>query len=244
MKKVPVFCVLMIALISGSCQKGNRPETVAPVHTSPVPDLPTLTLSHGQLVFLDYDGNRISGARVAGKRIVGNSGVEFDIEFPSNEPGSRTINYVSSGSGGRGNLIGFDISSFDQFALKFTLVSINGAAGSNTGRELAVGALIGPTAAGKLSHFVPVTLGSSSGQITLISSTPVNVDKIFQIGFHAHMVDPEKWASSGSKVTIRVEPVENATVRPWPHSVAPDKQPVAPDKQRRKLSRPMIQFPF
>ena len=217
MKNVTIVVfALTVALASGACQKDDRRGTAAPVQSSSVSDSRTLTLSADQLVFLDWDGKIASRAKIVRKRITGDSAVEFDIHFPSNRPGNRSIDYVSGGSGGRGSLIGFDVGSFEAFALKFTLVSVDGVAGSDMAQELAVGALIGPTAAGKLSVFTPITLGGASGRTTAVSSTPVDADTVQQIGFHAHMVNPERWSASGSDVTIRVEPVEDATVRPWP----------------------------
>ena len=216
MKNVTIIVIaLIMALAGGACQE-DRSAPVAPIQSSPVPDSPTLTLSADQLVFLDWHGKTTSRVRVLTKRVAGESAVEFDIHFASNEPGNRSIDYVSSGSGGRGRLIGFDMRSFEAFALRFTLVSIDGVAGSEATQELAVGALIGPTAAGKLTDFRPVTLGGSSGRTTAVSSTPVDVEAIHQIGFRAQMVNPERWSASGGKVTLRVEPVEGATVRPWP----------------------------
>ena len=207
---------LTMALAGGACQEEDRSAPVAPIQPSSVPDSPILTLSAEQLVYLDWHGKTASRARVLTKRVAGNSAVEFDIHFASNQPGNRSIEYVSSGSGGRGSLIGFDVGSFEAFALKFTLVSVDGVAGSDVTQELAVGALIGPTAAGKHSVFTPVTLGGASGRTTVIASTLVDADTIQRIGFHAHMVNPERWSPTGNKLTLRAEPVENATVRPWP----------------------------
>jgi len=210
---IVVFALIM-ALASGACQDEDRSAPVAPIQSSPVSDSSTLTLSADQLIFLDWYGQATSRVRVLTKRVAGESGVEFDIHFASNEPGYRSIDYVSSGSGGRGHLIGVDMSSFEAFALKFTLVSVDGVAGSEATQELAVGALIGPTAAGKLTEFTPVTLGGTSGQVAAVSSTLADGDKVQQIGFHAHMVNPDRWNPSGSDVTLRVEPVEGAAIRP------------------------------
>ncbi|MHC4355674.1 MAG: hypothetical protein ACYS0H_23490 [Planctomycetota bacterium] len=167
-------------------------------------------------MFLDWDGEVASGAKVVRKRIAGDSAVEFDIRFPSNEPGNRSIDYVSSGAGGRGSLIGFDVREYESFALSFTLVSIDGATGSDMTCELAVGAVIGPTAEGELSGYTPVTLGHAVGRTTAISRTPVGSGSIHEIGIHAHMVKPEDWSPSGSMVTIRVEPVQNASIHAGP----------------------------
>ena len=57
--------------------------------------------------------------------------------------------------------------------MRFTLVSIDGATGSDTTQELVVGALIGPTAEGRLSGYTPVTLSFASGRTTAVSTIPI-----------------------------------------------------------------------
>jgi hypothetical protein len=217
MKNVTILlCVLITALAAESCRRDDRSTTVVAAQPSLAPTSPTLTLSRSQLMFLDWDGEVASRAKVVRKRIVGDSAVEIDIHFPSNRPGNRSIDYVSSGVGGRGSLVGLDVREHKSFALRFTLVSIDGASGSDMTRELAVGAVIGPTAEGKYSGHTPVTLASAAGRITAISTTSVGAGDIYEIGVHAHMVKPEDWSPSGSMVTIRVEPVQNATIPAWP----------------------------
>jgi hypothetical protein len=218
MKNIAItICSLIIALISGSCQRNNHNTSIADGLPSQVQTSQTLTLSGNQLIFLDWDGGIPSGARVVRKRLVPDSGVEFDIHFPSNEPGYNTIDYVSSGVGGQGSLIGFEVSDYKVFSLNFTLVCIDGATGSNLSQELIVGALIGPTTDGRLSGYIPVTLSFASGRTTAVSSIPIfGIRKIYQIGIHTHLAKPENWNPTGSMVTIRVEPVENTPTPPWP----------------------------
>ncbi|UCE38600.1 MAG: hypothetical protein JSW00_05055 [Thermoplasmata archaeon] len=210
-------CVLAITFISGNCQRHERNTTIAEGLPSQVQTSQVLTLSGEQLIFLDWDGGISTGARVVRKRLVPDSGVEFDIHFRSDEFGYNTIDYVSSGVGGKGTLIGFDISDYKVFSLIFTLVSINGASGSNLPQELVVGAVIGPTVDGRLSGYIPETLSFSQGRTSAVSSISIfGVSKIHQIGIHAHMAKPENWGSSGNMVTIRVEPVKNIPIPPWP----------------------------
>ena len=210
MKNIAIpICGLIMALLSGSCQRNDHNTTVAEAISSQVQTSQTLTLSGNQLIFLDWDGGIPSGARVVRKRVVPDSGVEFDIHFPSNEPGYNSIDYVSSGAGGQGALVGFDVSEYKIFSLRFTLVSIDGATESDMAQELVVGAVIGPTAEGRLSGYMPVTLSFDSERTTAVSAIPIfGVSNIYQIGIHAHMTKPENWSSSGSMVTIRVGPVE------------------------------------
>lgn len=219
MKNIAIpICGLIIALTGGNCQRKDHNTTIIDeAQTSQVQTSQTLTLSGDQLIFLDWDGGIPTGARVVRKRLVPDSGVEFDIHFPSNEPGYNTIDYVSSGVGGQGSLIGFEISDYKLFSLRFTLVSIDGTTGPDLSQELVVGALIGPTADGRLSGYTPVTLSFASGRTTAVSSIPIfGVSKIYQIGIHAHLVKPENWNPTGTMVTIRVEPVENIPTPSWP----------------------------
>jgi hypothetical protein len=218
MKNIAIpMCGLIMALLSGSCQRNDHNTTVAEGLPSQVQTSQILTLSGNQLIFLDWVRGIPSGARVVRKRVVPDSSVEFDIHFPSNEPRYNSIDYVSSGVGGRGVLVGSDVSEYKVFSLRFTLVSIDGVTGSDMSQELVVGAIIGPTAEGRLSGYTPVTLSFASGRTTAVSSIPIfGVSKIYQIGFHAHMVKPENWSPSGSMVTIRVEPVENIPTPSWP----------------------------
>jgi len=219
MKNIAIpMCGLIVALIIGSCHRNDHNIPVSEAISSHVQNSQTLTLSGNQLILLDWDGGIPTGAKVVRKRLVSDSGAEFDIHFPSNEAGDNTIDYVSSGAGGRGTLIGFEIKDYKLFSLKFTLVSIDGETGSDLSQELVVGALIGPTTDGQLSGYTPVTLSFASGGATAVSSVPVlGVRKIYQIGFHAHLAKTENWNPSGSMVTIRVEPVEKTSTPPWPY---------------------------
>ena len=207
-----LISVLTLALVTGSCRQDKKSVTppLAIPATEPATDV--LTLSSSQLLFLDWDGPYASHAKVINKRPVGDSATEFDIRFPGNKPGNTTIDVISSGAGGRGRLIGYDVGAYKSFALKFTLVSINGEAGSDTTLTLTVGALIGPTIEGKVYTYTPVTLGGAAGQTTAISETPMGRRSLYHIGIHAHMVEPENWDPAGSTVTIRVEPVKNGTI--------------------------------
>jgi hypothetical protein len=210
MKNIVIsICVLAITFISGNCKRRARNTSIAEGLPSQVQSSQVLTLSGDQLIFLDWDGGISIGARVVRKRLVPDSGVEFDIHFRSNESGYNSIDYVSSGAGGQGALVGFDVSEYKVFSLRFSLVSIDGATDPDLPQELVVGAVIGPTAEGRLSGYTPVTLGFASGRQMAVSSIPIfGVSKIYQIGIHAHMAKPENWSPSGSMVTIRVEPVD------------------------------------
>jgi len=211
-----LVCVLALLFCESGCRNSSKQRSI--VEPPEIPSSRTLTLSQQQLVYLDWHSPNRPGTKVTGKRIVPDSGVEFDIYFPSNATGNRTVNYVSSGQGGRGTLIGADIRGYEAFALKFTLVSIDGQTAPELKEKVAVGALIGPTATGRLSDYKPVTLSMVSPEKSLIAKTPMRVDKIRQIGFHVRMLNPHDWKPTGSMVTLRVEPVADAGAVPWPIS--------------------------
>ncbi len=205
--KVLLICVLAFFLCGAGCTKhseGPVKEMVEPVE---IPSSHFLTLSEEQLLFLDWHLAYRSGAYVKEKRIVPVSAVEFDIYFPSNNPDCRSLDIISSGEGGIGSLVGIDIRGYETYALKFTLVSINGQNEPDMKQKLIAGALIGPTDEGRLSTYEPVILGFADSEKRVIAKTPVTADKIYQIGFHVHMLNPQDWDSSGSIMRFRVEPV-------------------------------------
>ena len=229
--RVLFVCVLVSWLCGVGCQRSSKKPGVVgkPVE---VPPSRILTLSWQQLVSLDWHSPNRNDTRVKDKRVfLFIPVVEFDIYFPSNSPGCRSLNFVSSGQGGKGTLVGADIRGYEAFALKFTLVSINGQSEPELKQKLVAGAVIGPTSKGQLSTYEPVTLGLAASEKTVIAKTPVSTDKIYQIGFHVHMLNPQEWDPSGSMVILRVEPVENGKVDSAPATasikVAPNLLPVA-----------------
>lgn len=166
----------------------------------------TLTLEPGHLMLLDWSSLNRRSASV--ERRVSGSGVQFEIHFLSNSPGSCSRSFVSSGAGGRGDLIGADVSDYEEFALKLTLVWINGSSDPNLTQELVVGAVIGPTADGNPTSYEPVTLSLAAPEKAVTAITRVSADRVYEIGFHLHVEDHLDWDAAGSKVVLRVEPAE------------------------------------
>jgi hypothetical protein len=197
---VLAFCLCAAGCITHS---NKQIEEVEPVE---FPVARFLTLSEDQLLLLDWHVAYKGGAHLKDKRIVPGMGVEFDIYFPSNSPDSRSLDIISSGKGGRGDLVGADIQAYETYALKFTLVSINGQSEPDMKQKVVVGAVIGPTDRGQLRTYEPVTLGMEAAERTMIAKTSVSSEKIYQIGFHVHMQNPEDWDQSGSIMRLRVEP--------------------------------------
>jgi len=188
---------------------------MAPTEPLHIPPGGILTLSELQLAALDWHSPNRAGARVTDKRVVTGGGVEYDILFPDNEVGHRSLNYISSGAGGGGALVGANIRGYETFALNITLVSIDRQSDPNMPQKLVVGALIGLTATGKHSTYEPFTLGFGDEEKTVIATTPIETTMIKQIGFHIHILNPQEWEATGSLVTIRIEPVAGGGAAPW-----------------------------
>jgi len=232
-RSVTVAVLSVVVLLAGGCQKQERPPSAVATDVSadaPVKPLPsgTLTLSVEQLGWLDWSRPAASRPKVVAQRVVEGVGVEFDIQFPSNRPGARSVDYVSSGSGGRGVMVGLDVQGYETFALKFTLLSVDGAAGSALPHQVVVGALTGPTADGKVFGYKPLSLAFASGRVTGIAQTPLGLGRIRQIGIHVHMENPDVWSSDKTLLTLRVEPVSDAAVLAV--------SPVLPEASARKSS--------
>jgi hypothetical protein len=80
---------------------------------------------------------------------------------------------------------------------------------------LVVGAVIGPTAQGRISGYEPLTLKPTADGMTGLARTPVGTERIREVGIHVHMANPEAWSPEGSTVTLRVEPAPEANPLPW-----------------------------
>jgi len=211
-----VFVLTALLLVAG-CSQSEPPEVEVAEPVVAPPTSTTLTLSAEQLMSLDWDGRRLGRPAVIDQRAV-EGGVEFDIHFPSNLRAARSIDYTSSGSGGRGALVGLNVGSYETFALKITLLSVTGLSKPDLPQEVVVGALIGPAGDGRLSVYEPLSLGFASGRTTGVATTAMATQRIRLIGIHAHMANPEVWDAEGSVLRLRVEPVaaDAGTLAPPP----------------------------
>jgi hypothetical protein len=211
-----------------------------------MPPGPTLTLSQQQLLSLDWNNTIIMGAQVIDKRAVSEKAVEFDIRFPSNGPGYRSLDYVSCGRGGLGTLVGVDVRDYESFALKFTLVSIDGQT-SELKEKVVVGALIGLTGSGSYSDYGPVTLSLASPENSAVGTTPMETEDIFQIGFHIHMENPEEWNPKATVVTLRVEPADgtgNEETQAKETDITPDNEIIACAKCNLEIGALKLHFDY
>lgn len=171
----------------------------------------SFTLSDDDLMLLDYHFYRHSMSEVIHKTDVEGPGVEFDIYFPDTNSPNHSITYISCKNGGEGSLTGIDISAYDAFALKFTLVSVNDSNSPDAGGSLVVGALIN---SGYSHGYRPEVINLRPQRNTAISSTKTDAKNISIIGFTAHFSAPDGWDPNGSTVRLLIEPAPNAELLP------------------------------
>ena len=163
------------------------------------------TLSDEDIMSLDvyqdsnpkYDPNV---PKIIAQRDVPGPGVEFDIYFPSDNKSKTnySLGYVSCGNRGKGALVDIDVNDFDAFALKFTLISIDGRNDPNAGGTLLVGALIN---SGYSHAFRPEYI-SFEKEVEAVSVTKTDAEKTSIIGFEIYKSSPEGWSPKGNTVTV------------------------------------------
>lgn len=188
----------------------------------------TCTLSDKALMRLDWDTEHWYSppwtATIADVRDVAGPGVEFDIHYLGNDDQNDSLHRVSSKWGGNGYLAGIDISSYEAFALRFRLISVDGSSAPDVAGSLIVGAMINwPEAR---YAYQPQVI-SLSGPTAAVSSTTSDAQQIETIGFRAGIPSrrydassPNPWNPNGSIVTLLVQPAEGATSIPEPTTLA------------------------
>jgi len=195
MKKVIVILVLGL-LSTVSCTKGRKSDK--------------FTLSDDDLMLLDRHFHHYSTSEVISKTNVAGPGVEFEIYLPDiNTPG-RSISYVSCENGGEGLLTGIDISDFNAFSLKITLVSVNGSSSHDAAGALVVGAMINSPRSYAYRPEVVSLKPQRNSAISTTKTDGANVTSI--IGFTAHLFTTKGWDPNGSTIRLRVEAARNSEI--------------------------------
>jgi hypothetical protein len=187
-----------------------------------------ITLSDAGLMLLDWPDDHSfyhDKTSVLEQRDVPGPGVEFDIHFPGKGHPTNRIEYVSWERHGAGALAGMDVSMYDKYEVKFTLLSVNGVSTPGTGALVGVGALIGPSD----SHgwaFQPKGLDLAPDthySTRAISSTLIKTNRTSILGFIAYLPEPSDWPSgrftTGATVRLLVEPAPGAMAIPEPATV-------------------------
>lgn len=198
-----MFGAAFAILTMAACQKA---VTVTPQASS------TATLSDDGLMALDFNSDHVVGlrARVVAQRDVPGAGVEFDIRFPGNTKADDTVFFVSSKRGGAQRFADLDLAQLQKFALKFSLVAMNGnPAPTEHHGSVEVGAIVNGAFKPEFVRFV-----AEQGQTRdAISATMQREDlpkTLFEIGFMVRLFALEEWSPDGTLLTIRVEPVSDA----------------------------------
>jgi hypothetical protein len=166
------------------------------------------TLSDDDLMLLDRHFQHYSTSEVISKTDIAGPGVEFEIYFPDiNGPG-HSIYYVSCENGGEGLLTGIDISDFNAFSLKLTLVSVNGSNSPDAAGSLVVGALINSP---RSYAYRPEVVSLKPQRNSAVSTTKTDGAKdVSIIGFTAHPFTPKGWDPNGSTIKLLVEAAPRA----------------------------------
>ena len=176
------------------------------------------TLSDSALMSLDSPIFTGRNAIVTRQEDVAGPGVEFDIHFPNNEQPDSVIAWVSCDEGGTGLLSGINVSMYDNFDLKFTLVSIDGISTPDVGGLISVGAMIGPYDGSHHAYnpaWIDLVSGTSYDR-TAVSSTSVKTDYTSLLGIFAWLYEPSDWSPSGTDITLLVEAAPDAVPIPEP----------------------------
>jgi len=169
------------------------------------------TLSDNAMMTMLNETNSytISKSSIVEKRDINEPGVEFDIYFPGTKPDERVFELVATKKHDPNNpLFASDVRVFDAFALKFTLMAVDGDPSPNHEGRLVVGAYIN-------SAYRPVCVTLDPKETnTAISRTGVGSDNMSTIGITMHIPPREGWDPNGTTITLLVEPVPGAVVIP------------------------------
>jgi len=168
------------------------------------------TLSDNALMMFDQTNRHVrSKSSIVEKIDIPRPGVEFDIYFPGTKSGERHFECVSTKKDEPNNpLFASDLRVFDAFALKFTLLAVDGDSSPSHKGRLIVGAYVN-------ACYRPecVTLDPADAN-TVVSRTSVGPDDVFSIGITMHMLSSEGWDPNGTTITLLVEPAPEAVALP------------------------------
>ncbi len=168
------------------------------------------TLSDNALMTMLGQTNKhvCSKSSIVEKRDIPGPGVEFVIYFPGTTPGERSFGYVATKNDPNNPLFASDIRVFDAFAMKFTLLAVDGDPSPSHKGRLVVGAYIN-------ASYRPecITLDPADTN-TAVSRTRVMRDNMHSIGITTHMLSPNGWDPNGTTITLLVEPAPDAVVIP------------------------------
>ena len=182
----------------------------------------SFTLSDDALMSLDYKYPYGGHTTISSITDVTGPGVQFDILYPDPQEirGLHpSLYFTSCIYGGNGSLTAIDISSFDAFTLKFTLLSANGVSLPDAVGPVVVGALINRSDA--LYAFNPKVIAIND-PVSATSVTTTDAVQIDLIGFTCYIpcwwydpegpLGPSPWDPDGATISLLVEPAPGAVL--------------------------------
>ena len=185
------------------------------------PGVAVCTLSDAALMTLDWRGEtmRTAGLSVVARREAPESGVEFDVRVdarPRTVPSAKdrwqddnALYVVSSERGGRRALVDLDVAQYEAFALRFTLVSIDGREPGYDTPQIRVGA-INSEARSPEPYLLAVPDWSTIAYAATGNKRFGPPPRLRQVGFVMQLAD-SRWSNRGAMLRLRVEPVASAT---------------------------------
>ena len=161
------------------------------------------------MMIKEYNKHVWGKSAIVDKRDVPGAGVEFDIYFPGIKPGENNFECVITKMADPNNpLFASNLQMYDAFALKFTLLAVDGDRSPNHKGRLVVGAYVN---AGYRPEVV--SLDSSDSNST-VSRTMVGNKDVFSVGVTMHQLTSDGWDPNGTTITLLIEPVPGAVVLP------------------------------
>ena len=169
------------------------------------------TLTDSAIMSLDYDNRdhypKPLTASLVSKQDTPGTGVTFIIRFASTNSLDALFFRLADRNHGARPFAGLDARAYKSFALKFTLVSIDG---STSGSEtLGVGAVVGPSQrSSNAFRPKPISLTGSDPR-SAVSTTLADPGFINVVGFTVYQ-SPEGWRAGPHEVTLLVQPADGA----------------------------------
>ena len=170
------------------------------------------TLSESAIVALDdtkaegYFRPPMAATITATRKHAG-GGIEMDVHFPSTKNADYSLYLTSNARGGSKKLVGMDVSAFDEYQLKVTILTVDGSKSASP--KVTAGALIGPTADGHGYSYKPFHIGLSSTPTAILSSKGFG-PKISMLGLMISFY-PFQWPEGSHDMTVLVESAPGAT---------------------------------
>ncbi len=221
----PSVLGMTISLFGGKWSEGPHDVTMlvepvagaTPLSPEPKPadTAKEFTLSNKGIMSLDDTKAKgfyspLLTATVTARRERADGGVELDIHFLSTKSPDYNLQLTSNQGAGAKTLVGLDLSAWDKYALKFTILAADGSTTSCP--TMTVGALIGPTADDRRYAYFPVRLALPA-KPSGVSSTGKFAPKPSVLGMTISLYGGN-WPEGPHDVTMLVEPVAGATPLP------------------------------